>query len=171
MSSEGLDSFPDEIRMDVEGLAYLGQLEDSFEFCGHHFSIHTLKGEEELVAGVVTKEYLDTMGQSRAWAWAHVGMALSSVDGDENFCPPIGPDVTEFGRARLRYVTSRWYWPLAEFLFSRLAALNQRQTAAFEALRDLSTGSLPTSQPSAGSLSDLGISEEDLAQEDSTQSS
>jgi hypothetical protein len=47
-----IEDFPPEIREDVEGLLWLGYLEDSFDFCGHQFVIRTLRGDEELLAGL-----------------------------------------------------------------------------------------------------------------------
>lgn len=113
------DLFDPKVREAVEGLIWLGHLEDSFEFCGHNFVLRTLKADEELAAAAVVKEYTDTLGQAKAWAWANVALALVSVDGDDNFCPPTGPDKLAYARARFQYVTSRWYWPTGEYLFSR----------------------------------------------------
>lgn len=170
MSQVGLDAFPADVRRDVEGLEVLGYIEDEFRQWGHSFVLRTLKGEEELAAAVVTKEYVETLGQAKAWAWVNVALSLQAVDGKYDFCPPIGPDPIEFARARFKYVTSKWHWPLAEFLFTQFVELQQRQYAVLEAMRDFSVGSQPISSPGLGSLTDLGISPEDLAEEDSTPS-
>lgn len=136
--TSGFDGFPDEIRQDVDGLIWLGYLEDSFEFMGHDFTIRTLRGDEELIAGLVSKEYMDTLGQAKAWAWAQVGLALVAVDGDTNFCPPIGPNKKQYGQARFKYVTENWYWPTCQYILNRYALLLDRQTEALEALESLS---------------------------------
>lgn len=146
------DQFPDDVVEDVEGLLWLGYLEDSFEFCGHHFVIRTLRGDEEILAGLVTKEYVETLGQSKAWVWAQVGLALVSVDHDEDFCPPIGPNKRDFARARFQYATANWYWPLAQYVYERYAALLERQAACVEALQDLSNRSRTSFTASPGSL-------------------
>jgi len=138
------DEFDPQVRQDVEGLIWLGHLEDSFEAFGHQYVIRTLKADEELYAGLIAKEFNDSLMEGRAVAWAQVSLALMAVDGDVNFCPPVGPDREAFARARFVWVTSRWYWPLGEYLFRRYAALLQRQVKAFEALQNLSTRSLPT---------------------------
>src|SRR3954471_13092634 len=98
---EGFE-FPAEVSEDVDGLMYLGYLEDSFEFCGHHFVIRTLRGGEELLAGVVSKQYIESQGAARAWAWALVGLSLVSVDHDAAFCPPAGPDKEAYARSRFK---------------------------------------------------------------------
>lgn len=135
---EPFDSFPDEVRKDVEGLTWLGYLEDEFEFCGHHFVIRTLRADEELLASVISREYIETLGQAKAWAWANVCLALESVDYDETFCPPTGPDKQKYAKARFQWVTSRWYWPVGEYLFRRYADLVERMNIAVDAMANLS---------------------------------
>lgn len=129
--------FPSQVREDVEGLMWLGYIEDAFEFAGHHFILRTLRGDEELVAATVSKEYIDTIGQAKAWAWANVSVSLTSIDHDPNFCPPLGPDKTAWGHARFKWVTSQWFWPLGDYLFRRYVLLAERQNDAFRALINL----------------------------------
>lgn len=166
MSQVGLDTFPDEVRRDVEGLEVLGHIEEEFRKWGHSFVLRTLKGEEELAAAVITKEYVETLGQAKAWAWVNIALALQAVDGKYDFCAPIGPDPIEFARARFKYVTSKWHWPLAEYLFTKFVEVQERQYAALEAMQDFAPRSQPTFSPGLGSLTDLGISPEELAEED-----
>lgn len=154
-----LTEFPEEIQEDVNGLVWLGHLEDEFELFGHHFVIRTLKGDEELAAGTLTKDHQDTMTQVKAWAWANVSLSLVSVDHDPDFCPPIGPDKVVHARTRFNYCTSKWYWFLADEIFKRLLMLNARQQAAANAIRDLSMRSPAAFSPSLGSLTDQGDSE------------
>lgn len=161
LEPQGFDSFPPDIREDVDGLVWLGYLEDDFEFCGHQFTIRTLRGDEELLAAQLTKEYVETLGQSRAWAWAIVALSLVAVDGDEAFCPPAGPDKRNYARARFNYVTSKWYWLTARTLFDRYTALQERQAKALEAVEDLSPGNLTTFTPFAGFSTDRGDSQEE----------
>lgn len=156
--SDDFGGFPDQVREDVDGLIWLGYLEDSFDFCGHDFVIRTLRGDEELNAGLVCKEYTDQIGQDRAYVWATISLALVSVDGDENFCPPIGPDVRKHATAKFRYMTENWYWPIGEFLFGEYVELVQRQTEALEALEDLSPRSRQTSKPTPDSSNEQGDS-------------
>jgi hypothetical protein len=82
-----------------------------------------------------------------------------AVDGDEDFCPPIGRDKESWARARFQYCTTKWFWPLAVRLWMSYANLLQRQSAAMDAVEDLFAGSLPTFSPSADSLTDRASSE------------
>lgn len=154
-----LEDFPPEVREDVEGLLWLGYLEDEFDFCGHSFVIRTLRGDEELLATLVCKEWVESLGQTRAWVWAQIALALIAVDGDDAFCPPTGPDKRAYARARFQY-TQRWYWPVAEHIFAKYVELQKRQSEAFKRVEDLSQGNLPMFSPSVGSSTEAGDSEE-----------
>ncbi len=163
MNENPFSVFPEDTQKAVDGLIWLGYLEDIFQFCGHRFVIRTLKGEGDLIAGLLAKDYADTLGQAKAWAWANVAMAVVSVDGDENFCPAIGPDPEAHGRAKFQYMVSNWYWPTAEYLFERVGLLMIRQREAIRAVQDLSDRSLPRSMPSRDSLIVPGDSSESIS--------
>lgn len=155
-----IEDFPPEVQENVEGLMFLGELYDDFDFCGHHFVIKTLRGDEELLAALICKEFVDTVGQARAWIWALVSMCLVSIDGDENFCPPLTSNKRDYARARFQYCTRNWFWPLAVHINQKYAELQQEQEEAMARVEDLFKGSLPTSMPFAGSSKEQGDSEE-----------
>lgn len=135
---ENEDRFPDKVNEDVNGLLWLGYLEDTVEFCGHEFVIRTLRLEDELLASLVSKDYVDTLGQAKAWIAAQVGLALVSVDGDEDFCPPAGPNKKEFARGRFQYISSNWFEPTVNYIYGQYGNLVQRQAEALEAMENLS---------------------------------
>jgi hypothetical protein len=148
------DRFPDEVVDDVDGLLWLGYLEDVVEFCGHEFVIRTLRLEEEMLAALVSKEYIDTLGQAKAWIAAQVALALVSVDGDDSFCPPAGPNKKEFARARFKYVSSSWFEPTVNYIYSKYAELIERQATALEEMENLSQESRTIFTASPDSLTD-----------------
>jgi hypothetical protein len=152
--------FDPQVRESVDGLLYLGHLQDAFEFCGHTFEIRTLKTGEELLAGQVSKEYLEIMGSAKAWMAANVGLTLVAVDFDNDFCPSAGPNPLAFARARFNYVIQNWYTPTIEFIFGKYNQLNQKQVMAINAIADLSSGNLPSFTPLGGSLTGQGTSPE-----------
>lgn len=138
MESFENDGFPEEVVNDVDGLLWLGFLEDSFEFCGHEFVIRTLRLEEEMIAGLAASDYKDTISRAKAWVAAQVGMALVSVDGDEDFCPPAGPNRKDFARARFQYVSGKWYEPTINYIYAKYVRLLERQEAIMEEMENLS---------------------------------
>lgn len=157
---EGMESLPPDVRQDANDLQWLGYVEDSFDFAGHRFMLRTLYGEEELLAAVICKRFMETLGQHKAYGWALVSLALTSVDDDPDFCPQVSVDPEMYAKARFQYCTRNWHWPVCKFLYSAYAELLQRQEAAIEAMENLSEGSLPTSMPFA----DSSIDKESLGQ-------
>jgi hypothetical protein len=162
---EGLEGFPTEVRENVEGLMFLGYLEDSFEFCGHQFVIHTLRGDEELLAGLITKDFVNTMSAEKAWVWALVSLCLAVVDGDPDFCPRISKSDRDYARQRFQYCTKKWLWPLAVHIHNKYAALLTKQNEAMEAMEDLSQGNPTTFTPSVEFSKEEGASEEPPVEE------
>lgn len=159
---QSLDDFPPDARESVEGLLWLGYLEDEFDFCGHNFVIRTLRGDEELLAALVTKEFSETLGQERSWAWATVALALVAVDGDEDFCPKTVRDKRAYARARFQFCTSKWFWSVGKYLYERYVDLQRRQSEAITRVEDLSRGNLHTYSPSVGSSTNREDSEKPL---------
>lgn len=155
--STPLDEFPPQVRQDVEGLLFLGALSDEANFCGHSWGLRTLKAGEELAASKAIEPYMQTAKAADAWSAAQVGLALTHVDGEDDFCPPAGPNSIAFAKARFQYVTDNWYQPTIDYLFGVYARLLDRQLEAYRALQDLSARSLHTSSPSADFLNEQGI--------------
>lgn len=149
--STPFDAFPEGVRNDIDGLIWLGYLEDRFSFCGHDFVIRILRGDEELLAAVAIKDYVETLGQAKAHVWSTIALALVSVDGAEDFCPPATPNKQDFARARFQWAASNWYWPTALHIYGKYGELLQRQQEALEALEDFCSGSPLTPMPFAGS--------------------
>jgi hypothetical protein len=141
---ESNDSFPDEVVEDVDGLLWLGFLEDYVEFCGHDFVIRTLRLEEEMLAGLAAKDYEGSLSQTKALIAAQVGMALVSVDGDEAFCPAAGPNRKDYARARFNYVIKNWYEPTINHIYLSYLDLLRRQSKVLEEMENLSQESLTT---------------------------
>ena len=139
---------------------WLGHLEEEVKFAGHTFVLRTLKAGEELEAAVIAKEYQDSFGQVKGTAWAHLAASIVSVDGDDNFVPPIGPDSRQHLRAKFNYMTDNWYWPVGEHLFTKYAELVERQSQAIEAVESLSNRSLKNSWKLSDSLKKQGDSKE-----------
>lgn len=158
------DAFPDEVREDVEGLTYLGYLTADLEFCGHNVTLRTLRAAEEIAAGVAVQPYRNTLKEPEAWAQAIVGLALTQVDGDEDFCPPVGPDLDAFARARYRYC-GKWFWPTIDYFYQGYGKLLARQLEAVRAMQDFSTRSLHPLSPSRGSLIVPGTFSEETVSE------
>lgn len=159
------EQFEDGVRADVDSLIHLGELSEDIEFCGHTFGLRTLRVDEEIAAAKAIDSFRDTLKEPQAWAAVQVGLALTHLDGDTDFCPSVGVDKVSFARARFQYVTSQWYWPTIDYLHSEYLALLEKQAIAIRAVQDLSTGSPLTFSPSLDSLNEPGTSSEPISSE------
>lgn len=120
----------------VTELVKLGHLSRDYEFCGHTFGLQTLRADADLAVGVALKDWQDNAKQPQMWAAAHVGMALTHIDGDDAFCPPTGPNKGQFAKARLAWVTGNYFMPVIMYLYERYCDLLEEQQRAIEALQE-----------------------------------
>lgn len=142
LSVDPLTLFPEGIRRAVEGLAFLGQLTEEVEFCGHTFGLRTLKPQHRFAIATVLQPYRNTVYEVEVYEALHVAAALTHVDGVENFCPAIGPSVEGLVRGRLNFITSDdtgWYPPTISYLFERQSILEATAAKAVKDLNFLST--------------------------------
>ncbi len=154
-----------QVMSDVESLETFGYISGEFSRWGRTWTLRTLKGDEDLAIGIITKPYVETMAQGKAWGWAHVALALESINGDTDFCPPLGPDTMEFARTRFKWVTEQYDWFVGEWLFEQYISLQERELKALEAMQSFVPRNPGSSSGEPGSLTDLGISPDDLAPE------
>jgi hypothetical protein len=144
--------FSDQIRLAVRGLTFLGHIEKEVEFCGHRFSLRTLYPSEKAAVSIAIHPWRGTISEGEVWANAQVGLSLSSVDGESEFCPKAGPDLDSFAKARLNYVTQKWYQPTLSFLYARYLELEQEALDGIRELQDFSERNRVPSPPLPDSL-------------------
>lgn len=149
--------FDPALAAEVEDLVTSFDIEEDVDFAGHTFGIRTLSVGEEIAASKVIQGFRDTIKEAEAWTSALIGVALTHVDGDENFCPALSKNKGDLARSRFNYV-SQWPWPIIEHLFRAYAQLKQQQLEKIRRVQDLSQGSLLTSWPSDDSFSTPGTS-------------
>lgn len=150
------DQFDQSTTDAIDGLIHLGELTKDVEFCGHTFGLRTLRIDDDLAASKVVEDFRGTIKEADAWTSSQVALALTHIDGEEDFCPQAGPSKTAFARARFQYITSNWFQPTIDYLFTEYAALLEKQALAIRAVQDLSDRSRPTSLPSPDSLIEPG---------------
>jgi hypothetical protein len=144
---KGPFDFPLEVQEDIDGLRYLGYLTQNVEFCGHAVTLKTLNADEEIAAAIACKHAKDSRKEVEAFMKAMVGMALTSVDGEEDFCPPTGPNLEEFAKARYRYC-GKWFQPTIDYYYVQYTKLVERQVDAVRAFQDFSERNLAQPSPS-----------------------
>lgn len=107
----------------------------------------------------------NTLAEPNAWGSLHVAMALTSIDGDDSFCPQMQADPVEFARARLAWITgpNGYFDPVIDYLFGQYMAMEQEAAVAIAELLRLSERGRPTSQPSPDSSTAPGPSSDETA--------
>lgn len=144
--------FDERVSDDIQGLLYVGRLEDEVELYGHTFILHTLSIGDELEVGLLIKKFSGTVTQAKALATATVAAALQSTDGKQ-MVQPLGPG--DMDHLALKFNTIRkWYWPLVEALFNSYQQLQLRSLDALEEFQSKSERGLRASSPSVDSLND-----------------
>lgn len=156
------EKFDPRVRLAVEGLIYLGSLTKEVEFCGHSFGLITIKPAWEFAGAKAIEDFRNTLKEPEAWISVQIGLALTHIDGEEDFCPQAGPDRVAHAKARMNYLTSNWYMPTIHYLFQEYTTLLEEQAEAIRAVQDLSKRGLLTSWPSADSLTEPGISDSEI---------
>lgn len=136
--SEGADEAPEEfdpkVRMDFEGLLYLGKLERQFDWLGHRFVIRTLRTGDLLEVGMLASRYQGTMADAKAYQTAIVAACVVSVDGKSL---PL-PLTNEEGDTKLRnafdYIRRSWFPPTLDAVYQEFLLLEQRVDAVIQAM-------------------------------------
>lgn len=141
--------FTPNVQKAVEGLTYLGQLTDTVTFCGHTFGLRTLRPQHHFAISQVLQPYRNTVAEVDIFETLHVGMALTHVDGDHNFCPAIGPDPTleDLVRARLHFIGNAetgWFPATISYLWGAYQLLETAAARAVVELHSLSLRGQPT---------------------------
>jgi hypothetical protein len=118
-------------QRDFHGLLVLGQLSNTFEWAGHRFVIKTLNTSDELIVALLTKEFQDTIGGTRAYATAMVALCTVAVDGMP-LPSPLGEDPLPGGslnwaRERFAYC-QRWYHYTVDAIYNEYLTLEARVT-------------------------------------------
>lgn len=99
-------AFPDEHRMPLRGLLFLGKLEREESVAGHTFLMHTLTEGEIIEIGILAKSYAGTRTENEAQMIFTLASCITHVDGVE-LCEPISPaSNVVYDRAQ---VIKQWY--------------------------------------------------------------
>jgi hypothetical protein len=120
-----------------EGLLFLGKLEKTVTVYGHRFRIRTLTTDEVLEVAMLSKPYIGSMGEMKAYQAALVAAAVVEVDGVPMPRPVVDHQSEEL-RARFNYARLNWYPPIFDALYDEFMLLEAEQIAVLERLGEAS---------------------------------
>lgn len=124
--------FDPRYRERLQGLLYLGHLEDSFTYAGHQFRVRNLTAGETIEAGVLIKSALGTRVELKAWSSAVAAAGIISVDGQPLIVPLMAgaePSLEEKYRLILK-----WYEPIVQRVYDAVTALEEEARRMVDAL-------------------------------------
>lgn len=124
--------FDEEAKRPFQQLVELGALVDEFTWAGHSFTIRTLYQGEILQVAKLHADYLNTLGDVKAYQTAVVAACLISYDGKAMPVPLVdNPIVALQDRFRL---VSQWYPPTHDAIYSRYLELEASARKAVDAM-------------------------------------
>lgn len=82
-----LPVFNEKHKLPLEGLLYLGRLEREFSWGGHRFQIKTLTSGDRMQLASLTRPYMGTTEEARAWVTAQAALCVIRVDGHKPVTP------------------------------------------------------------------------------------
>lgn len=126
--------FDPRYREPFTGLAFIGALDDNFDWLGHNFHIRTLTSDEVIAVGLITQEFAGTVAENRAYVTAWVSLAVQSVD-EQKFPMPYQEEPgIEWAWQRYRYVKSRWYPYTIDVVYERCLLLEDEVRKVVDAM-------------------------------------
>jgi hypothetical protein len=122
--ADSTSSFDKRYRDAFTGILYLGRLKDKMKKWGHTFDIETPPHLMRLEAGVLHKEYLNTLVTEQAWAALTVACYLRKVDG-VSLPEPISADPRDTGLLeKYEWVLANLSQPVIVDIFQRCLVLD-----------------------------------------------
>lgn len=129
-----LPQFDEKFKQALDGLMYLGRLEDEFSWLGHRYVIRTLTTDEILQIGIITKPYLGTLSEVKAYQAAVVAACIVTVDGKSLAVPMTNEAADTALRNRWDYVRNHWFPPLLDYVYEQYLLLEDLVRQVLDAM-------------------------------------
>lgn len=133
---EDLPEFDPRYRDPFTGLVHIGALAREVDILGHRIKIRTLKSNELLAIGEITKPYLGTLSEAKAYTQAVVSMAVMLVDGRE--LPPLplgdGTQIVSWAQSRFDWVGDQWHDTVVGAIYEQYLVLAETVSQVIEAM-------------------------------------
>lgn len=125
-AEEPLPEFDPKVREDFEGLLYLGALTQQFEWMGHTFVIRSLHVGEILEIGLLHREYVGTLAETKAYQAAVTAACVVQIDKRRMPFPITNEDDDTILRNRFQYVLDKWFPPTLDAIYENFLLLEAR---------------------------------------------
>lgn len=131
--------FGDDLRAAYLDLIHVGHLERSFDWLDRKFVVRTLKVDEEVLIGQITKPYNDTFTQEKAAMAATVAACLVSIDGKQPFPQPLEKiSNLDFIRRKFQIILQNWHFPVVRKICEQYLILDEEASKKISEIENLS---------------------------------
>lgn len=133
---EELPEFDPRYRDDFTGLVHIGALSRTVDVFGHRIKLRTLKRNELLAIGEITRPYLATLSEAKAYTTAVVSMAIMTVDGRELPTLPLGDgsQIVSWAQSRFDWVGDQWHDTVVDVIYNHYLVLAETVNRVIEAM-------------------------------------
>lgn len=131
-----LPSFDERYKDSFNGLVYIGALTRDFDLFGHRIKLRTLKQNEILMIGELTKPYMATLSEPKAYTQAVVSMALMTVDDKELPTMPLGdgPALASWAADRFAWIGEQYHDTVVGAIYEQYLVLAETVAQVIEAM-------------------------------------
>lgn len=119
-SKPKLPEFSPRHREPLDGLLYTGRLIRDFSWANHEFRIKTLDSDDHLTVGTLSKPWVGTTAENRAWVMAQVALCTIAVDG-KKVAVPIA-EYEDPAEAQFQWARKQYPWTI-DAIFAHLTDL------------------------------------------------
>lgn len=128
---ESLLTFPEEAKEPLTGLLYLGAGTKIFSWSGHEFKIKVMTEADRLRVALLSKPYIGTSEELRAWYMAQVAMSVMWVD-HQSISVSLNPDDDD-SDLRFKWAVSQYPWTI-DAIYSEILNLEEKVQKSLEAM-------------------------------------
>lgn len=141
----------------------IGHVVRDVQFSGLSFGLRTLYPYEEAAGALAMLPWVNTLKAPEVWAMTLIGLAITHVDGDPEFCPRASQDDKVFAQQRLKWISRTYHWPVISKLYEEYVNMQEEQVQLVERVENLSqpTMSAFTPMPVFSTGPDISDDEDD----------
>jgi hypothetical protein len=121
----------------------IGHVTRDLNFAGLSFGLRTLYPFEEAAAALATQPWVNTLKAPEMWAMALIGLAITHVNGNPDFCPRASQDDKVYAIQRLKWISRTYHWPVIARLYEEYTTMQEEQTDLIERVENLSEPMIP----------------------------
>ena len=139
----------------------MGHVTRDLHFSGLSFGLRTLYPFEEAAAALAVLPWVNTLKAPEVWAMCLIGLAITHVDGDPDFCPRASQDDKVYAQQRLKWLSRTYHWPIISRLYEEYVDMQAEQVELIQRVENLQQPMMSAFMPMPGFSTGPDISPEE----------